>query len=106
MGESTVIRQADRYLSSRKIHRANHDLSDDTLLSNAVVRAVAEVTGESPVEMPPLARVTDIDPEALEALFVPGEGDGLPSDTRLSFRYRWCEVVVYGDGTIDIYDAR
>lgn len=66
-------------------------------LSEAVVGAVAEATGEDPTSMRPLYEV--VDPDALDRLFEPGSTPSRQSPVgRVSFRYNGCDVTVHADG--------
>ena len=56
---------------------------DDTTPSEAVVDAVAAVSGTEPEDLPPL--YDSIDPDALDQLFRRRTGDPGPSETVLSF---------------------
>ncbi|WP_245757965.1 HalOD1 output domain-containing protein [Natronobacterium haloterrestre] len=63
----------------------------------AVVSAVADVTGDDPCDLPPLARV--IDPDALNALF---SSDSASEDTVVRFQYVGHTVVVTGAGDVEV----
>lgn len=64
--------------------------------SEAVINAVASLTGDDPLEMDPLAAT--IDPDALNGLFRDDDaGDGAPEVT---FVFHGCEVLVRGDGSV------
>lgn len=58
-------------------------------VTEAIVRAVADVTGRDPMDLQPLA--TAIDPDAVEALFPQSPG-GDPRS--LTFHYAGCRVTV------------
>lgn len=80
------------------------EIADNESVSTAVVYAVSDVVGRDPVSLPPLANV--IDPDALDTLFRPWNGDG-HSRGHVSFRYANCRVTV-DDGeqvTVDQLDA-
>lgn len=64
----------------------------DGLPSRAVVTAVAETTGQSPSDLPPLYGA--IDPDALNALLEGGHPD---SSLSVTFRYRGYRVTVTSD---------
>lgn len=66
--------------------------------SEAVISAVATLTGEDPVEMPPL--YTAIDPDALDALFRPTRTGPRRGDRRLEFAFNGHEVTVKSCGVI------
>lgn len=65
----------------------------DETVSEAVVSAVADATGQSPLEIPPL--VETIDPDALNALF--RTANGSESGILVSFEYADCYVTVDGE---------
>jgi len=69
-------------------------------VSMAVVHAVTDETGVSPVDVRPLYHV--IDPDALDrfvdSLSTAGDGP-IPS---ISFRYADCDVTVYADETVSV----
>lgn len=67
--------------------------------SDSVVRVVAAVTGDEPMQMEPLYEA--IDPDALDQVFDSTDADSeAGSSTRVSFRYQGCAVAVYGDGRV------
>lgn len=63
----------------------------------AVVSAVADVTGDDPCDLPPLARV--IDPDALNAILA---SDSASEDTVVRFQYAGHTVVVTGEGNVEV----
>ena len=77
--------------------------ADTDPISQTVVLAVAEATGDDPMELPPL--YDTIDPDALNKLF----GDRIDGAERLGgsfeFSYAGCEVTVRADGTVDVVPA-
>lgn len=64
--------------------------------------AVARATGVDPAALPPLYDV--VDPDALDALFAPtvGDADGR-SGIHVRFTYVGLDVVVRGDGEVDVH---
>lgn len=62
----------------------------DETVSEAVISAVADVTGQSPLEMTPLAKT--IDSDALNALFQTGNGND--SGIAVTFEYSDCYVTI------------
>lgn len=72
-------------------------LEGDTVPSEAVVRAIAQTKGISPVEMPALYEI--VDPEALDAIF---KGRNL---SYIQFSYYGYKVIVVSDGRIIIQDC-
>jgi hypothetical protein len=64
-------------------------IGESESVTEAVVRAVAAVTGKDPTAMEPLGRV--LDPEALEDLF-----DRPSTDGRLRFEFNRCRVTIDG----------
>lgn len=72
-------------------------LDDDRNVSTAVVEAVADAVGTTPLDVePPLYRV--VDPDALNDLFDAGRDADSP--VTISFTYADCEVSVSGRGEI------
>ena len=72
--------------------------AEEGTVSEEVVSAVAEATGNDPLDLEPLYEV--IDPDALDALYR-RDGLGLPrSPNRVEFTYAGCEVVVDWDGSV------
>ena len=78
------------------------DTTTDSSMENpslAVVRAVAEASGEDPTEMEPLYRA--IDPDALDALCSSPEWS--PSnEVAVTFPYNGYVVEVSGDGDVSV----
>lgn len=74
------------------------DLRDEAV-SERVIDAVSEATGVGPLELDPLYNV--IDPDALNAIFSPVNGPQ-PTDAELRFTMEGCEVLVEGDGNVDV----
>jgi hypothetical protein len=68
--------------------------------SEAVVRAVAEVRGCDPVELPPLNGA--LDPDALDDLFEDTVGGRPRRGGRLAFEYADCRVNVLGGEKIRV----
>lgn len=68
----------------------------DETPSEAVINAVASLTGDDPLEMDPLSGA--IDPDALDGLFQDGEYGGRPPEVQFSFN--GCQVLVRGDGSV------
>ena len=68
------------------------EVEEAETIAEVVVRTVAAVTGEHPIEMQPLGGVLDAD--ALNRVF-----GGEAIDGRLSFRYRGCRVTVRDGGS-------
>jgi len=68
------------------------DRDDDSTVTDAVVRTIADAEGVSPAELSP-SLSESVEPEALDGLF------GAPSgDVRVSFSHRGYEVTVESDG--------
>ena len=69
-------------------------------VSQTVVLAVAEATGEDPMELPPL--YDTVDPDALNNLFE----DRIDGAERLGgnfeFAYAGCDVTVRADGSVNV----
>lgn len=66
--------------------------------TEAVVNAVSELTGSDPMDLEPLYRA--IDPDALEAMVATGPVEA-GAETRVSFSYSGCDVVVSCDGVVE-----
>lgn len=62
----------------------------DETISETVISAVADATGQSPLELTPLART--IDPDALNALFQTANGS--ESGIAVTFEYSDCYVTI------------
>ena len=74
--------------------------SDDSP-SDVVVRAVAALSGESPLELPPL--YDSIEPDALNAMFDHARRvGGADCGVTVSFCYHGFDVTVEPDGTVRI----
>lgn len=80
---------------------------EDASLSFEVIRAVAEREGVDPIDIEPpeYEPLYDVlNPEALDALFAPRES-GAPRGTgRIEFTYCGYDIVVDGDGTVELRD--
>lgn len=72
-------------------------LEGDAVPSEAVIRAIAQTKGISPVEMPALYEI--VDPEALDAVF---KGRDF---SYIQFPYYGYKVIVVSDGRIIIQDC-
>lgn len=72
-------------------------IEGDTDPSEAVIRAIAQAKGISPLEMPMLYEI--VDPEALDAIF---KGRDL---SYIQFLYYGYKVIVVSDGRIIIQDC-
>lgn len=80
------------------VYRAMHDPDGPATVSDTVIEAVAAVADVDPTTtLIPLSE--RIDPDALDGLFVDGEGD-----VQLSFTVCGLEVLVRSDGRIRIVD--
>jgi hypothetical protein len=74
--------------------------TDGGLVTDCILEAVAEVVDEDPLAFDqPLYEA--IDPDALDALVRSG-GAGIT----IEFEYLGTEVVVHGDGQVDVTEAR
>lgn len=76
---------------------AIEESSSETTVSEAVVSAVAEVTGSDPLSLDPLYTV--VDPDALNSLF-DGDSSNRERTNRVEFTYCDCDVVVTDDGDV------
>lgn len=77
---------------------ATPNLDDENRATEAVVSAVADAKGVSPLELRPLAEV--IDPDALDALFA-GSRDG-----SVVFTYHGFRVHVSGDNQVMVRNCK
>lgn len=68
----------------------------DEPAARTVVEAVAEATGDDPLEMRPLYDTVDTD--ALDTVFEPTGGALDGRSGRVSFRFNGCDVTVHSDG--------
>ncbi|RQG86101.1 hypothetical protein EA462_17255 [Natrarchaeobius halalkaliphilus] len=76
----------------------SHDWNEGDSLANAIVSAIATLSGRTPDEM---ERLYDrIDPDSLEAIFEPTNGTTNRADGTLSFRLEGYAVIVHGSGTV------
>lgn len=80
-------------LKSRDDENMDNSFEADETISVAVVTAVANATGQSPLEMDPLWESVDTD--ALEALLTDTDRTG--SSPTVSFTYCGCTVTVTDD---------
>ena len=84
----------------------NADLSttelavDSQPVSQTVVLAVAEATGDDPLELPPL--YDTIDPDALNKLFDSSTGGAVGRSGRVEFAYAGCDVSVRADERVAV----
>lgn len=72
---------------------------DSTLPSTAVIEAVADMTGGSPMEMPPLYDTLDV--EALDTFLTAERADSFGT-VSVSFTYDGTFVWISSDGTIEV----
>lgn len=82
---------------------AQYDWREADSPSDGVLTAVAEVTGRSPADLPPIAG--SVDEAAMNRLIAtPGEDSDCP--VRIAFEYAGCDVTVESDGPIEIDSSR
>lgn len=72
--------------------------------ADAVVHAVAELTGQSPLDLDPLHTAAAIDPDALNALFRPTDTAPM-REGHVTFHYAGHTITVKDYGRIVIKDA-
>ena len=84
------------YDSTVGAYRAQYDWSI-VAPSTAVLESVSSLRGVDPTDLDPLYGF--VDPEGLDALFVP---DARASDTSVTFGFQNDTITVHGDGTITI----
>lgn len=68
--------------------------------SESVVRAIATLTDESPIDLTPLYEA--IEPDALDSLFDHARRSDESGRQRLTFAYAGYEVLVCDDGTVEV----
>lgn len=74
---------------------------EDSSVTHAVVQAVANAKGVSPIDLhPPLYSTVDTD--ALDQLV--NDSSGKPADAALEIRFQYCgfDVTVSGDGSVSL----
>ena len=69
-------------------------------VSQTVVLAVADATGDDPMELPPL--YDTVDPDALNELFDPSTGGAVGRSGRVEFTYAGCDVTVHADERVAV----
>lgn len=74
--------------------------TEEKVVSEIVVSAVAELTNSDPVSITPLFDV--VDPDALNAFFTVNQSGFNQSPDRVSFTYCDCDVVISAEGTVRI----
>lgn len=74
--------------------------TEEKVVSEIVVSAVAELTNSDPVSITPLFDV--VDPDALNAFFTVNQSGFNHSPDRVSFTYCDCDVVISADGTVQV----
>lgn len=87
--------------ASAPAQEAEYEADADQSLAVAISEALAAAEGADPWEIDPLHEAIDVD--AVERLFEAGDGTGTMS---LSFPVDGWNVHVYGDGSIEVYEAR
>ncbi|NHN48422.1 hypothetical protein G9464_12575 [Halostella sp. JP-L12] len=74
--------------------------ADSQPVSQTVVLAVAEATGDDPLELPPL--FDTIDPDALNKLFDSSAFGADGREGQVEFTYAGCDVTVRGDERVAV----
>lgn len=87
--------------SETNIYHVEFD-QDETPVSLAIVKAMAEITGEDQLALPPFADSVGLDSTALDNLFKPKRANASQEDSRLSFAYLEHRFTVHSDGYIEI----
>lgn len=78
-------------------YTTDHDWDAQDAPSQAIIDAVATVTGSDPLQLRPLYEVVDLD--SLGRLFQPGRsGDAHQANRSVRFQYEGCEVTVDAAG--------
>lgn len=80
--------------------RHTYEILPDEQCSIAVVRAVADVDGRNPMELPEVLQ-TVVDPDALDQLFA-GSREALDPEMTLSFAYCGYLVTIHADRTLRV----
>ena len=80
-------------------YRTVYDSSANSV-SRAVIDAVARATGAGPVDM--ALPGWPVDPDVLDALFVPTVSGPPQGDANITFEYASCEVTVHSYGVIAV----
>ena len=80
-----------------------HQNASEAPVSQTVVLAVAEATGEDPIELPPL--YDTVDPDALNELFDSDAPGAERVDGHVEFAYADCDVTVRADGRVTVAPA-
>jgi hypothetical protein len=73
---------------------------DSQPVSQTVVLAVAEATGDDAMELPPL--YDTVDPDALNELFDSSTGGAVGRSGRVEFTYAGCDVTVHADERVAV----
>lgn len=79
-------------------HRTRCDWGERDGLLVAVTRAISEVTGTGPPDLPPLDESVDTD--ALRALFRPTRAGPIRSRGSVTFGHAGCRVTVHATGRV------
>lgn len=95
MAKKSIDRGDGRLEGAGRNDQFSTDVGDDETVTDAVVRAIAAVTGGDPRAMKPLGTVLDTD--ALNAIFGRASNDG-----RLSVAFEGCRVTVRADRTVAV----
>jgi hypothetical protein len=69
-----------------------YEIGPEESVSTAVVRAVSAVEGQDPPSLRPLSTI--LNPDALDALFIPQQNGSPRIGGRISFVYRNCQITV------------
>ncbi len=83
-------------------HAVQFEWDDAESVTYRVAEAVAEVTGDDPTAVDSIA--TEVDPDALEALFAPRNSDEQRNRGHLSFPVAGCDVTVYAHGEVVVHE--
>lgn len=80
-------------------HTVRQNIGDDTEVATVVTRAIASLEGSDPESLqPPLHDV--VDPDALDRIFQPLDGNTHRQTGRVEFPIQDYEITVWGDGTV------
>jgi hypothetical protein len=92
----------ERSGAGREIHRAHHDIDGREPTTVTIIKAIACVTDQDPLELPPLREAVRLDLDALDDLFVHGPNGHPSPETCLRFQYVGHVVLIYGDGRVSV----
>lgn len=75
---------------------------DSVSPSVAIVKAMAQIQDENPLDLPPLWASTTVDTVALDGLFKPNSGTNLQFSTSVTCTYLGYSIELFSDGSMEI----